>query len=314
MKQSSLLEFSKRDLRRVAEERVERFVEEYKPRWLYVDWSGGKDSTAVLAAAVSAAKDMVVATFLHIAGQTVHDNVRAVLGVARRLGLSVYVYRGLRRPRDLYTAMLRDKPWESAPSLVYVVTTANGMDYWEATRRYGLEAPLERLGGGKRWAASMMKARWLAERPPNGSLRGRPAHLVVVGVKRADSPYRARLWRGTHVRVFGERYQKVPDVALAPIADLTDAEVWRLLELYGLKGLVEHQYARWRRAPNCALCPLMGREEFLLAIRNLPTGYLRRVLAVLKEVRPRYREGTFTARRLDEWIPLIEEELGRRGG
>ena len=67
-----------------------------------------------------------------------------------------------------------------------------------------------------------------------------------------------------------------------------------------------------RGARNCTLCPLMNRGSFEKAIRNLPNGYLKRVLSVLKEIRGRYREGTFSARKLDEWIPLIEEELARR--
>ena len=116
----------------------------------------------------------------------------------------------------------------------------------------------------------------------------------------------------TFIKVFGVKYQKVPDVALAPIADFTEPEVWRLLELYGLKELMEPQYTRWGRAPNCALCPLMSRDRFVKALGNLPTGYLKRVLSVLKEIRSRYREGTFSARKLDEWIPAIEEELRRR--
>jgi len=313
--QRSLIEYSSKDLRRVAEERIERFLEQYSPKWLYVDWSGGKDSTAVLAAAVSAAKDMVVATFLHLAGQTVHDNAKAVLEVARRLGLNVFRYAGMKSPRELYIAMLRDRPWESAPALVYVVTTAHGMDYWSATLKYGFEAPIERLGGGKRWACSEFKGKWLAARPPNGRYRGRPARFLLVGIRRAESPYRAKLWRDTSVKVFGERYQKVPDVALAPIIDFVEPEVWHLLQLYGLRDAVEPQYVKWGgRAPNCALCPLMNRANFARALRNLPTGYLERALAVLREVRRRYRDSTFSAKKIDEWIPAIEAELERRRG
>ncbi len=308
--QRSLLAYT--GLHRIVEERIERFIERHRPRWIYVDWSGGKDSTAALLAAHKCCKDMVVATFLHLAGQTHVDNVRAVLELAKRLGMRIYRYTGLKRPEQLRAMILRDRPWESTPALIYAVTTANGMDYWEATRKYGFEAPLERFGKGKRWACAMMKSNWLTARPPNGYYEGKPARFTIVGIRRQESAYRARLWQGKIEQVFGERYQREPDIVLAPLADLSEHDVWELLRHYGAYDTVRQQYERWRRAPNCVLCPLAGKQAVQQAISNLPSGYLERVLNVLSEVSSRYREDTFSRRRIDEWIAMIRHELARR--
>ena len=294
--------------------RVRRFVELYRPNWLYVDWSAGKDSSAALAAALRCCSGKVVATYLHLAGQTVLDNSSAALEAARRLGLRLYRYDNLCYPRQLREALEADEPWRDAPALLYVVTRApRCLDYWEATRRYGLEAPMERTGRGKRWACYHMKTRWLAARPPNGSLGERPARFAVTGVRRGESHYRARLWCCRVAQVFGERYQSAPDVVVAPVVDYTEDEVWEALREAGVYSVIHRQYERWRRAPNCALCPLMGTEALERAVSSLPTGYLERVMGVLVELRGRYREGTRTRRVVEEWLRVISGELLRRG-
>ena len=302
------------DALRLAVLRVKRFAELYNPRWLYVDWSGGKDSTAALLAVLECCPGKVVATFLHLAGQTIAANSSAVLAAARRLGLRVYRYDRLCYPREFREAIEADEPWRDAPSLVYVVTRAPGCtDYWSATLRYGLEVPVERAGRGKRWACYHMKTRWLAARPPNGVLRGRPARFVVTGVRRTESGYRARLWCCSSARVFGERYQRVPDVAVAPVVDYSDEEVWEALRGSPVYGVIRSQYEGWRRAPNCALCPLMGREALEAAVARLPTGYLQRVLGVMEELSRRHREGTRSRDIVEEWRHVIKQELERRG-
>ena len=136
----------------------------------------------------------------------------------------------------------------------------------------------------------------------------RPARFLAVGVRRSESPYRARLWAGKTWQVF-ENPDGVLDVALAPIIDLSDEDVWSLLRHYGVYDIVKQQYIVWGRAPNCALCPLMGKRPLRQAVSNLPGTQLRRVLQVLSDIRGRYHEGTFSAKKLDEWISVIEASL-----
>jgi 3'-phosphoadenosine 5'-phosphosulfate sulfotransferase (PAPS reductase)/FAD synthetase len=196
---------------------------------------------------------------------------------------------------------------------VYAVVADHrlGLPYWEAVARYGWPAPLERWGGGKRWCCAHFKANWLAERHPNGVYEGRPARFLAVGIRRQESHYRARLWAGRTWQVFENRDGTV-DVALAPIVDLSEADVWALLSHYGLRDAVRPQYERWGRAPNCALCPLMGRSAVERAAERLPTGYLEAVARTLRRILPRYGGSTLARRRIEEWLKIIEAELGRR--
>ena len=297
------------ELAKLARERVKAFIERHGPEFIYVDWSAGKDSTAALAAAMDCCPGMVTATFLHLLGQTHADNAAAALAVARRYGMGVARYTGLRTPGELRRALERDAGWRRRPSLLYVVTRApRGLDYWSATLRYGIEVPLERAGRGKRWACHHMKSRWLAARPPSGVYGGRPARFVLTGIRREESPYRARQWRSLE-RVFEARGGREAEVVLAPVADLSEEEVWELLRFHGLEELVRPQYLRWTRAPNCVICPMMGRAALRRAVGNLPRGYLERVASVLRGLRGRYREGTRSRELVEEMLGAVEEAL-----
>lgn len=291
---------------RLIELRIRNFIDEHGLGWVYVDWSGGKDSSLVLASALNCCRDKIVATFIHLAGQTVTDNVTTVLEIAKRYGLAIYKYTRLRHPRQLQSILYRDKPWENTPSLIYIVSTAYGLDYWKATLKYGFEAPLERFGKGKRWACAHMKNEWLANRPTNGKWKGKPARFLVVGIRREESRYRAKTWSDTLVKPFGLTYHEYPDIALAPIIDVKEVEVWKLLEYYGIHDVIKKQYDKWGRAPNCVLCPLMKKEEFKKAIRNLPQGYLERVKNTLLQVRQKYNNNLFSAKKIDEWLMLLK--------
>lgn len=310
MMQTSLLSFT--SIHMVVENRISRFIEEYRPRWLYVEFSGGKDSSLVLAAS-RAVTDSIVATFLHIVGQTHSDNSIAAIKIAERLGLTVKKVI-CRRRRELQNWFLAEQPWKEAPILVYAIVRdhRDGLDYWSAVEKRGFPAPVEQWGGGKRWCCSLFKSEWFDERPPNGAYQGRRARFIAVGIRREESRFRAKLWRDKTMQVF-DNPSGIWDVVLAPIVDLSEADVWSLLKHYGIHDLVKPQYERWTRAPNCALCPLMGNKALENAVSNLPTNYLKRVLRVLETVKPRHKPGTYSAKRIDKWLQLIRSELARRG-
>jgi 3'-phosphoadenosine 5'-phosphosulfate sulfotransferase (PAPS reductase)/FAD synthetase len=155
----------------------------------------------------------------------------------------------------------------------------------------------------------------MAELPPNTVVNGRHARTLAVGYRRQESSYRARLWSGLGslpVRVFRAR-DGLDDYALAPILDFTTEEVDEMLRHYGIADIVLKQYERWRRAPNCVLCPLQGKAAFRLALKNMPTQWLLNIKRILEELLPRYRDGTFSKQRIQEWIEMIDEELKARG-
>lgn len=306
--QQSLLGYITR-LNTVVENRIRNFIDEYRPKWIYVFFSAGKDSSAVLAAAAACCKDRTVAVFNHIVGQTHSLNVTAALTVARRLGFAI---RRLapRSPDELKLMLTREPPQPG--EMIYILARSYrfGLDYWTAVSRWGFPAPAERWGRGVRWCCSEFKEKWWHVLPANGVYHGKPAKYLVVGIKRSDSSYRRRKWSGTMVKVF---MSSPIDVALAPLADLTDNDVWMLLKHYGIYDIVHRQYEIMGHSPNCVLCPLMGKRALQRTVEQLPTTYLKRVLGVLAEVRGRYGGSTFSGRRIDEWVRVIRGELERRG-
>ena len=306
--QASLEAWVRVDASRIAarvEERVRRFIDEYRPRFVYVMFSGGKDSATALAAAMRVAPNRVVAVFSHIVGQTHHLNLQAALETAKHLGMRVRVLRP-GSPGELRLALLREPP-RPPELLVVVVSYRHGLSYWDAVLRYGFPAPAERFGRGLRWCCSEFKEKWWHELPANTVYNGRPAKALIAGVKASDSPYRAKRWKQP-VNIF-RAAQGQYRIALAPLYDLRDHHVWSLLRHYGLYETIHKQYEVFGHSPNCVLCPLMNMEAFEKTIRVLPKSYLKRVLDVLVKVRGRYRDGTFSATRLDKWIRMIREVI-----
>jgi len=310
----TLTMFSSKKPWTVAEERIKQFINLYQPKWLYVMFSGGRDSAAVLAAARSVTSD-IVAVYLHIAGQTHRDNVVAAIEAAKRLDIDV-VNLGVARRGSLRHKVMKAVEEHGTPVMLHIITVdyQRHVDYWTALKIYGFPAPRERWGGGKRWCCAHFKSDWMAELPPNASVNGRPVRALLVGIRREESNYRKKLWSDVGklpLRIFKAR-DGLDDYALAPILDMTTAEVDEMLRHYGIANIILRQYERWRRAPNCMLCPLMGKAECRLALQNMPTTYLQRVKQVLEELLPRYKDGTFSKNKIREWIEMIDEELARR--
>lgn len=94
------------------------------------------------------------------------------------------------------------------------------------------------------------------------------------------------------------------DYTLAPLCDLRDPQVWALLEYYGIRSIVARQYEKWGRSPNCVLCPLASKRQLQRAVRQLPTGFMKRYYEALRD-----HHGSLSSRLLR----IIEEELVARG-
>lgn len=163
------------------------FYERYRPPIVYVGFSGGKDSAAVLAAAARVGVPFA-AFFWHIPGQTVADNLQAAMKVARVLGLAWETIT-VRDPRELSKTVW---PWDSnrlpEPGRVYHVIVAQ--PYVHGLARYGPPPPPPYW----RWCCKLYKEEPLHNLPPvaRDPETGRPARFIITGVKPSDSPARAR--------------------------------------------------------------------------------------------------------------------------
>ena len=271
-------------LARRVEARIKEWWLKHGRPHVWVGFSGGKDSSTVLAAAVASGVTFS-AVFWHIPGQTHGDNAAAARAVARALGLE---WRGIRvrTPRELGSL-------EAEPGIVYHVVVG-GRPYWEMLRVKGPPSPPPR----PRWCCKYYKEEPLQHLPP-----ARPGHrFILTGAKRADSPARARRWQECE-RDFRAKHGVV-DHALAPLCDLRDPDVWILLRHYGIHDIVGRQYEVWGRSPNCVLCPLAGKAQLEAAVRRLPTPFLERYYRALE------RWDTSLAKRMKR---VLEAELARRG-
>ncbi len=268
------------------EERISSFVNEHRVSMLYIDFSGGKDSSVVLAAAARAlGPGRVQCFFMHIPGQTLNAGVARA--VAEALGFTWVTVRPL-RPEQLMV----DASRSGGGVCLHVMPKT--LDYWSALERYGLPAQGPRVG--KRWCCWFYKSRWLDSRPRNC-----PAGVCYAdGVRREESVWRRRK----------QEVERTPaGLALHAIYDLAAGQVWALLEHYGVRDIVEEQYMAFRRAPNCALCPLAGTSAWEQAARALPKPYLQRALRALEAAAPRLSPGSKSRERGERYIHVLRRVL-----
>jgi len=249
-----------------AEQRIRDFWLRHNKPILYVGFSAGKDSATTLAAALNAVgPENVVAWYWHIPGQTHRDNLHAARQTARRLGLGWQTH-VIKEPNMTITI-------EPAPATIHHVIIGN-QPYWKLLHKHGPPAPPPR----PRWCCRLYK-----ETPLTWTKPWRDGYRYVLsGVKRADSPARRRRWQ-TCERRFRNRHGPAPeDIALAPLCDYTDHEVWELLEHYNLRDTIQPQYDKWRRSPNCTLCPLASKKQLQQAAQQLPPQLLQKYYDALQ--------------------------------
>ena len=296
----------------MAASRVRRFVEEYRARWLYVMYSGGKDSLAALYTTLEALKDTdvpVVATFGVVPGLTHGDNISFVVRSWKTLcpGCPVRTINH-RRPGD--TRWRIGEPRES--TLYIIIGWGRYGSFWDNVRVYGIPGPSERTGSGLRWCEPEHKGRWQSELPFNCTYRGRPARCLVVGVRRSESWYRSNRWPpDTPVTVYEDRHGT--DVAISPIYDMSSADTWSIVARTGLDKELRKLYEKWGNNPNCVLCPLRSDRLNQRAISILPTSYLKYIRGAIESSMQRFKPNTFVRQKSEKWLKMIDEELRRRG-
>jgi len=282
-------------------EKIRIFYNVFRPRFLWVPVSGGKDSAAVWGLAAEA-RIPYVAVYIQIPGQTHADNVRAVLGTARLLGVRERRAVRVSETRKIRSILANELEKCSPPCLLQIIPyTHRGEDFWAAMKRYGYPAPLGRFGKGTRWCCGTFKHRVLGRLPFNGKRGEKPWRFGMDGVKATDSPYRAK--RYTHDII---TWPETRDTYLFPLRVLEDHEVWALLRLLGLEDAVRPQYEKWGRSPNCMFCPMVGRRELIeRAVRAMPPAARSLLRETLEELLPRYKPSTFSYRSINKWLDAL---------
>jgi 3'-phosphoadenosine 5'-phosphosulfate sulfotransferase (PAPS reductase)/FAD synthetase len=285
-----------------AVEKIRLFHQAFRPRFLWVPVSGGKDSAAVWGLAEEA-RVPYVAVYIQIPGQSHWDNVSAVLRQAQRLGLDRAGPVVVSETRRIKTRLQEALSGCSPPCLLHVVAYSHrGEDFWTAMRRYGYPAPLGRFGKGTRWCCGTFKHRVLGRLPPNGERAGTPWRYGMDGVKATDSPYRARRYTEDIIT-----WPRTRDTYLFPLRLLHDNQVWAILEELGLADTVRPQYEKWGRSPNCMFCPMIGRRDLIeKAARNMTPAMRRLVARELEALLPRYKPTTFSHRSIKKWLEAID--------
>jgi len=250
--QRSLLEFSNRDLIDKAIERVKRFVEGHRPRFIYALFSGGKDSTVSTLAALRAARNVIV-IYTEVVGNTHQLNVELARRFAHENGMNVYVVDARKRSSFRYwiratieNALARN----DLPCMIHIRAygSSHGDDYVAALERYGIPY------GYRRWCHHEFKAHWWSELPLT---KGRNRHLVC-GVRASESSHLDLRWLDSEGVITFETSSGT-DVALSPIYDFSDADIHAILRRNYPKVL-EH-YAKYGDSLNCVFCPLRSLEK-----------------------------------------------------
>ncbi len=279
---------------------IKQFMDVFAPDYLYVLVSGGKDSVAAWSLVNDAVRDYVV-VYNHIPGQTHTDNVEVVYSVADKLGVkdkARVIVKETRRIRD----QLRESI-ESCrmPCLLHVIVyTHRGEDYWSAMKRYGYPAPLGRWGMGTRWCCGVFKHRIFNRLPYNGTYNGKEWKYGVDGSKATDSPYRRKIYVKDIMT-----WVKTRDTYLLPLRTLSNEDVWTILRFYGLYEIVHKQYEVWGRAPNCTFCPMLSRRKAEITVKAMSPAMRKHISGILKEIRGRYKETTFSYRSINTWLQLL---------
>lgn len=284
------------------QDKIKLFLDTYGPKFLWVLVSGGKDSVAAWALADSVTRDYV-AVFVHIAGQTHSDNVKAVYDVARILGVRDVVRVRVDATRRIMKQLEEALETCGRPCLLHVVVfTHRGEDFWQALMRYGYPAPLGRFGKGTRWCCGTFKHRVFGRLPYNGRRNGEPWRYGMDGVKATDSPYRRKKYTSDVLT-----WERTRDTYLFPLRLLSDEQVWGILRYYGLYEVVYRQYERWGRAPNCMFCPMVGRRELIAkTVKAMPESMRKLVYSHLYQLLPRYKETTFSYKSIRKWLEVLE--------
>ncbi len=232
-------------------ERINWFIKTYGVRIPYVFFSGGKDSTAVLiGASKSIARERIVVVYIELLGNTHPINVKQAYNVVGELYKDIYV-EVVTDKNMLKTVVLHHAYKNQLPLFLHIrATDSLGGSFWEMVRRWGCPMP-----HFNRLCFREFKDKWFRKLPQiNGKIYN------IVGVKASDSRIRRERWGRTMVNVFGN------EIALSPIHDFTDDEVWAVIRENNIQL---PSYKVYRDSMNCMFCPLRSFKKQQHIVKKL---------------------------------------------
>ena len=129
---------------------------------------------------------------------------------------------------------------------------------------------------------------------------------LIVGVKVSDSIGRQRRWKDVDPNMPVKTFDTPTglELHLAPLVDLTSAEVATLLRQY---NVVLETYERYGDSLNCMFCPYRGKEKVSRCVESMPTWFAKRLLSILRNLRSQSR---FVQQVVERWVPELEKKLG----
>ncbi len=303
--QSSLFSFMSNRIISIVVRRIDEWAKD-KPAF-YVEFSGGKDSAAVLAAlSRSKAREKAIIVYIHIAGNTHGLNMVQTYNIVSSTipeALENKIVIIAKTKNDVRRELFRHglKP----PMFIHIVSHSYGygLDYLSTIEKLGIPVPNERFGKGIRWCCAEFKERWLAELPRIDKYR-----YIVVGVKAFDSHYRLKLWKqALNDKSFEKKFYArdgVVDIAFAPLLDLTNHEVMLLLLEAGLADKLV-TYKEYKDSLNCMFCPMKSKEKIQYIIKVMPKTYKEKLRKILYNHKT---NGKFTKQLIDKWINALGDD------
>jgi len=252
MVSKSLFEFANIDLLDRAIERVKKFVEKHRPRFIYAFYSGGKDSTVSTLAALRATKNVIV-IYTEVVGNTHQLNIELAREFAYEHGMNVYWIEAKNRVRfkhDVETTIQQIVDWNDMPAMIHIRAwgATHGDDFVSALARWGLPR------GYVRWCHHEFKGYWWSELPFTYAHH----RHIVVGVRASESSHLCLRWLDSEGEQRFDSRNGV-DIALSPIYDFSDADIYAILRKH-YPRILEH-YEEYGDSLNCVFCPLRSIEK-----------------------------------------------------
>jgi len=288
-------------------DRIRSFVDRHELVYLFV--SGDKDSALLLLATSYLPEELrkkLIVVYTEIVENTHQMNIEQAYSLIQRL-LPEAMERVERvdavRQNMVRVASMRIQP----PAMIHI--RAHNHDYQGKT----FLDTMEMLGIGcvrasyarnpmeKRWCMLQFKYKWWTELRAIKGIRP-----LIVGVKTSDSIGRQRRWKDVDPNMPVKTFDTPTglDVALAPLVDMTSAEVTALLRQY---NIVLRTYEMYGDSLNCMFCPFRGKDKIPRCVEAMPMYFARRLLNTLRNLRS---QSKFVRQVVEKWVPELERKLG----
>jgi len=264
---------------------------------IYIMFSGGKDSAALLAALpyTKHAIRKAVIVYIQVAGNTHPENVATVYRFVERLGFGVDGVCVVVSPPN---HTIRNAVYGGCRVIHVVRFSDEGVDFFDAMVSRGF--PLS-MSYPSRWCRIVFKNRVVEALP-------RP-WFVVDGVRAVDSPARRRRVKQLVYTTTLVGYRLI---VARPLFDMSDEEVWEVLREAGVDKLLS-TYERYGSSLNCSVCPLTPVEKLRRVAEGLARDAVGRAIllrALAATTLARVVGGTRTEKQRNVVKSILEEVTG----